>query len=1238
MIQLYVNNQLVDITESVGLFLNKKFEEIENPTLYFCDYSKTITLPFTSNNKIIFDNYSRQDSVVTDRTLDPRKKIPFQLLYNSQLVMEGYLKINNANTVYTDKKFECELFSQFGLVMNEISELTFNKYECESYGGEKPDKYLIHTPWSDELKVDRNLVKDSFEQTEHLLDGEDILDYIKFIPTYQGKYPDFESDKIEGLSNNVSNLSRERDEHYTREFRSYYQQPSIFVNKLWQLTKKKVEEITDYQFILDSSWFSSHNPYYTNLIYTCPSLFEEDDNFREIVMNFDPDGLNYHVNIKNQSNLSSHHYKKLFFNPNGELYTNGTFNQSKLGQTTFNWSGRLQLLCPSSRNIYAKIRKDNPLYIRFYAVNAETNEPINQAMHTFMLYSCEYNSNISSSTFDDAYDVSIVDLNTVSTAHKPEGYRNTQGWWFSKDVGFTLNITENVPYYIVCDSYFSNNGCGIETSSQSMTPHWDWLWKDKFYEGTGYHIFANMTGCSIKTSDYKRSHTKIDMYRVFPKDTNLLKVLLNYSKTFGLCWDVNQDDKKITVMSRNKFFSSYEIFDWTNKVDRKSDFILEPLCFSNKYVCFNVEDGKGERLEKYVSKYDIGYGAKKIDTEYQFNTETEDFFEGIQPSVVATKAQFSRLDNTTDPDSPNFRGYNYKVTPSEQYVDNDNNGENANNFGAFYFWNGVMEPDERLGFISNGYPCVLISDDTDYQVSHDEYMWNMSGNYFVRCYHLPKISTVSEDNWSIHFESPREYYFEKPSGEIKYIYNEFWKNFIDERYNVQNKKLTAYFYLTPEDYKKITFRQFVKIDNILYHVNRIFDYDFDTNSPTKVELVQVWNLDSYTNGQHSWQDLSVSPDVLEVYSTEYKFMEVFSSLDSWVIAEKPSWVNYYIDPDNPNRIWVKANSNPLRSRSGVIKIRSGALQDTVIVTQKPSTPYMIINPTTAVVNGSGETIEVSIESNPSEVSVVSKPSWCDIRIRNVESSAILPRQTVGSTSRINQVITNVATISVRANNSSSQRSGIVKFGNGSVTKDFIVKQLGYRTIFYPFGSESLHVESNSTGTWNLRCDKEIDPKSIKITRGSVSKTNDNVIDNLQINFSPQLYSDDELTETSTGGQITFKTLDGETVVANYNYGSWLKNYSVTIRGVEGGSFTVDGVSYSTTYFESIPDGNTLTITATPDEGATFVGWSDNVQTAERTITVNGSDIDIWPIFESEYILYDDGNIVDFDNAEHIVYK
>jgi hypothetical protein len=240
--------------------------------------------------------------------------------------------------------------------------------------------------------------------------------------------------------------------------------------------------------------------------------------------------------------------------------------------------------------------------------------------------------------------------------------------------------------------------------------------------------------------------------------------------------------------------------------------------------------------------------------------------------------------------------------------------------------------------------------------------------------------------------------------------------------------------------------------------------------------------------------------------------------------------------------------------------------------------------------------------------------------------------------RITQMTTNVATISVDPNISSSQRTGLIKFGNGSSTKDFTIKQLGNRTILYHFGDDIIHVESGSTGTWDLRSSKEIDPKSLKITRGSASKTNDNVIDKLQINFVPQLYSDDELTEVSTGGQITFKTLDDETIVANYNYGPWLKNYNVTIGPFRNGKINVNGVEYNSTYFQSLTDGTTVSILATPDEGSTFVGWSDGVETAARAFAVNGKNVEIYPIFESDYYLYDNGNIVDFDNSEHIVYK
>ena len=487
MIELYIANQKVDITTSVGLYLNKIYESVENPTLYFSDYSKTITLPMTTENKKIFSNFNRQDSVVTNQTIDPRSKFPFHLIYNGELVMEGYAKLNNSNTIYTDNKFEVELFSQFALIMNEISELTFNKYDVQSNGGNKDNKYLITTPWP-ETVIDRNLVKESFEQINHNLDGEDILDFVKFIPTYQGMYQDFSSDRQEKPNQEIVEMSRTRDEHFTREFRSYYQTPAIWVNKLWEIAKNKIEEITDYKFILDNSWFNSHNPYYTNLLYTCPSLYGENSDFAEQSETYNSDSLNYHIQIVEQKNLSSNHQNRLYFSPENKILNRGIFNREKLGPTTFTWNGNLQFFCQNYTKKYAKIRKSNPLFIKFYAVNALNNIPIEHASHTVMLYSCSYNTN---KYFDEKFDMGVFN-DYLPTALKPKGYESVKGYWFSQNINISLNIVENTPYYIVCDTYFANNGAGIEVANSSTTPRSDWYWWDSFSTGIGYHIFANL--------------------------------------------------------------------------------------------------------------------------------------------------------------------------------------------------------------------------------------------------------------------------------------------------------------------------------------------------------------------------------------------------------------------------------------------------------------------------------------------------------------------------------------------------------------------------------------------------------------------------------------------------------------------------------------------------------------------------------------------------------------------------
>ena len=1267
MIQLYVNDKLVDITESVGLYLNKRFENLQNPTLYYSDFSKTITLPFTSNNKKIFDNYSRQDSVVTEYTIDPRKKIPFKLLYNSKLVMEGYCKINNANTIVSDNRFEVELFSSFGLIMNELSELTFNKYECQSEGGDKDDKYLIQTPWSNNFLVDRNIVKDSFEQISHSISGTDILDYLKFVPTYQGKYPDFTSDKeqiLSGLSRDFDEMTQERDEHYMREFRSYYQQPAIWVDKLWKIAKDKVEEITDYSFNLDPSWFNLNNPYYTDLIYTCPNLYTKDDNFIESSSNFNPNEFNYKVNITQMSNLSSHHAKKTFYSPNGVLYNGGTFNQDRLGCTEFYAKTRIMFLAHHPHvgfeNVYVKIRKSNPLYVKFQAVNAETNTPIQNASYIYMLYSCSVNDDISLNSYNEKIDVGITNSMRPDIDTFPTGYAYNDGYWWEKEVELKLNVNENVPYYITCDAYFANNSKAVEYAAVSFLPRWDWMWTDffwstPFHDGPeGYTIINNLQNASVKTVDYIRSRSEIDMYRIFPKDTTLLKVLLNYSKMFGLLWDVNQDEKTITVMSRNRFFNSYKILDWSKKLDRQHDFILEPVCFDKKYVNFNFETGKGSKYESYSSKYQNTYGSYKINTDYQFNNETDDLFEGIQPSMIAQKKQFSCMQNTEYPDSPNFLGYNHKVYTTEHYIENDDEGNNAGNSGAFYFCNGVMDIDERLGLNSNsGYPVVLVTDDTEKMITTNEYCWNMSGEVSVTASKLPDISTIDkEGKVSVHFASPKEYYFDANIKNTRYVYDLFWKDFIDERYSIQNKKLTAYFYISPQEYGDITFREFVKIDNVLYHINRIIDYDFDSNSPTKVELIQVWDLNAYTSGQKSFADFTVVPDKLDVYFHEYKPVEVYSTSE-WIVRQKPTWISYYTEN---GYLYLKGNSDPLRPRTGFVILRNNQnLEQIVEVYQEPQNKYLNINPQSATVKFSGDTIRVAIESRPDTVSVLSKPSWCNVfflprlattnvtQVRRIDGGFFYVEDVRNRTDSANRMkIVNVETmtavIMVKQNNSCFERTGTIRFTNGYVTKNFLIRQLGGTVIDIHHDDTIIDVEIGDVGTLDFRTPNQIDITSVGISSLGSFVTPNQDVDEIYMTFSPSLNTvtnGDGTIETSSGGQVVMQTLDGKIIAQNYNYGPVLRSYNVIIESREGGTVNVDNINYSTTFFEMMNDGTSFVVQAVPDDGYEFVGWSDGDTNSTRTITLNGSDITLYPIFEGALYLYDNSDIVDYDNSEHV---
>lgn len=133
-----------------------------------------------------------------------------------------------------------------------------------------------------DFEVDKDLVAQSFEK-DYNYGGNKLLDYITFIPAYNGIYEDFDSSKclintngsLSGIfptskedggrtyttlnGYGLASLDRDYTEWEMRDLRSYHQRPAIKVSKLIETICR--QENSGYNVTYDSSFFNANNPY-----------------------------------------------------------------------------------------------------------------------------------------------------------------------------------------------------------------------------------------------------------------------------------------------------------------------------------------------------------------------------------------------------------------------------------------------------------------------------------------------------------------------------------------------------------------------------------------------------------------------------------------------------------------------------------------------------------------------------------------------------------------------------------------------------------------------------------------------------------------------------------------------------------------------------------------------------------------------------------------------------------------
>ena len=428
------------------------------------------------------------------------------------------------------------------------------------------------------------------------------------------------------------------------------------------------------------------------------------------------------------------------------------------------------------------------------------------------------------------------------------------------------------------------------------------------YTGIGAHVTYNTAIRSGDNFDGKYSGfapSVVTTDDMFDTTTTQGEILLNYTKLCGLLYDTDSHGN-ITILSRNKFFTDYKIIDWTDKVDLSKDYTIKPIPFNTRYLEMKYKGGDTYYEKKYSSEFGLEYGEKKINTGYAFNSQTTQLLDSIfTNTVMASEPRYNyqiefRYIGKEVPD--NYfgfikRGVELPAFAYPCYFTKDGDKKNKSDAKYSLLFNAGKKKNEGHITIDSS---IMLSEDAS--VNGGQYCWvsptvdsgiSSFEHLFRHTDYTPSFTT-HYDNFSWDIGYPRISYegdttSSYPSGST--VYSRFWEEYISEIYNVKNKILTCYVKLSWIDILNFSFKNFVTINGVLYHPNKLINVNPLSDDPIQVELIQVQNIDAYTNGQNIQGGTSKSTKPKKapntVITTTPEVPEVLPRYDVIVPPEQP---------------------------------------------------------------------------------------------------------------------------------------------------------------------------------------------------------------------------------------------------------------------------------------------------------------------------------------------------------------
>ena len=958
-VKLYISNKLVDFSEELSMPFTYQLKDINEPTIVKNPFTKTIDVIGTPNNNSIFGNiYNFDREQIYDATklvgayFNPSVRTPFSIFRNGELIESGYMQLNSITLKGKDINYNITLYGGIGnffysLMYNQNSEpLTLSDLV---YGVEDEETGLPFENPDDEMNfiINKEFVYECFNNV-----GKDnnntITDYITFIPSYNGLPENFDSDKVlintsknsywsgttETTENGktytpynnyvLANLPRKYTEWEIQDLRSYLQRPAIKMSKIIEACSNPINN-GGYSVELDSNFFNDDNPYYKDAWVALPLLSSQEKEKNNITS---ADGRLVYQELKvgnidiGGGNIMTAKERTDYLVPtsNFTVVNNTSIDYARIPVGTLT-----NIEVEFDLNFYTDDLSNDYLYnsIDVYYTNG-TNITNNAqkvvAPIIIQLVVLDENDNVISYTSNCVLS-SSDDGNEVGNFKQ---FNNPTNAILEPVVGkfkrvndkyvFTDNKYNNTKIKITLNDIPYSNKIKLQYRIQRALDIHN-VFRTQLLSVTDSIIYYNGITVGNVSGYFEPSFSKIIITRDEPDSVvasnsritkkMLLKTektpadyLLGYTKLFNLFYTVDESSKTVKIQTMSNFFNG-KIIDWSDKIDYSKDIKIKPLMFDKKFYCMSSE-GESYYLNKYKTEYGVEYGQKRINTNYNFNAETQQLFENnvYQNAISAfdTSPYYHTFVDKDDRILAPFNNSNYtyelfnvsntNVVESTEveyespaiaaaWVWNRNSGYDAFAKTCFFtlesdeksladissvllFFNGKVSPTNFDGGIikyklsddvsemytlNDKTPCWLFSD-TDVDANGNTITYN--------CTTLPQflrykiVGNQVQASWD--FGKPKEIYLPNTTyNDNTTLYEQYWSNYYSDQLNINTKEVSCYINLLGEVVNSELLKNFYYFNGCYWILNKIENYSINSYDTTKCTFIRVNSLFNYTS-------------------------------------------------------------------------------------------------------------------------------------------------------------------------------------------------------------------------------------------------------------------------------------------------------------------------------------------------------------------------------------------------------